>query len=91
MELKELLKGEKKDTDAIKKKMDEVNELVQKLSTELYQKAGQQYQQRQQQQHGQAGQEQESNEGETEPTSKKDENIVDADYEVKDEGKKKRK
>ena len=38
MELKELLKGEKKDTAAIKKKMDSVNELVQKMSAEMYQK-----------------------------------------------------
>ena len=39
MELEVLLKPEKKDAAEIKKKLDEVNELVQKLSTELYQKA----------------------------------------------------
>ena len=39
MELKELLKGDKKDIAAVKAKMDEVNGLVQKMSTELYQKA----------------------------------------------------
>ncbi|MEK0322574.1 MAG: molecular chaperone DnaK, partial [Nitrosopumilus sp.] len=38
MELKELLKPEKKDIAAIKAKMDEVNQLVQKMSTEMYQK-----------------------------------------------------
>jgi molecular chaperone DnaK len=79
IELKELLKD--KNVDAIKKKMDEVNELVQKMSTELYQKAGAQRQQHEQQQ----GEEPE------EPKSKNDDNVVDADYEVKDEGKKKKK
>ncbi|MBI4440488.1 molecular chaperone DnaK [Candidatus Woesearchaeota archaeon] len=39
MELEELLKPEKKDVSAVKKKLDEVNEAVQKLSTELYQNA----------------------------------------------------
>ena len=74
MELKELLKG--KDVAAIKKKMDEVNEIVQKMSTELYQKAGAQYQQ-----------EHKENESPEKPS---DENVVDADYEVKDEKKKKK-
>src|SRR3989339_1045604 len=41
MELKELLKSEKKDTAAIKAKLDEVNELVQKISAEMYQKVAQ--------------------------------------------------
>jgi len=76
LELKELLKPQEKDVDAIKKKMDEINEVVQKLSTELYQKAGQQ----QQQQHGQ-----QPNEETEEKKSKNDDNVVDADYEVKDE------
>ncbi|PIN96721.1 MAG: molecular chaperone DnaK, partial [Nitrosopumilus sp. CG10_big_fil_rev_8_21_14_0_10_33_7] len=39
-ELKETLKAEPKDTDAIKKKLDELNKVVQKASTELYKKTG---------------------------------------------------
>ena len=74
MELKELLKPDKKDIPALRKKLDEVNQLVQKASTELYQKASQQ-----QASHG-------SQEGKS---GKKDDNVVDADYEVKDEKKKK--
>lgn len=85
LELKELLKPAEKDVDAIKKKMDEINEMVQKMSTELYQKAGQQYQQ----QHGEQGHQ--SNEETEEKSSKNDDNVVDADYEVKEEGKKKKK
>jgi len=42
MELKELLKVEKKDVAAIKNKMEECNSLAQKMSTELYQKAAKQ-------------------------------------------------
>ncbi len=42
MELEEMLKPEQKDISEIKKKLEEVNELVQKLSTELYQKSAQQ-------------------------------------------------
>lgn len=78
LELKELLKD--KNVDAIKKKMDEVNEMVQKMSTELYQKANEQRQQHGQQQ-GEESQEPKTN----------DDNVVDADYEMKDEGKKKKK
>ena len=39
MQLKELLKADKKDLAAIKKSVDEINADMQKLSTELYQKA----------------------------------------------------
>ena len=83
LELKELLKPAEKDVAAIKKKMDEINEMVQKMSTELYQKAGQQYQQ------AHKGHSAESS-GEQEPENShpKDDNVVDADYEVKDEEKK---
>ncbi|MBI2650361.1 molecular chaperone DnaK [Candidatus Woesearchaeota archaeon] len=82
IELKELLKPADKDVDAIKKKVDEINEMVQRMSTELYQKAGQQYKQ----EHGQ-----QTNEEPEEKKSKNDDNVVDADYEVKDEEKKKKK
>ncbi len=76
LELKELLKPAEKNVDSIKKKMDEINELVQKMSTELYQKAGAQHQT-----HGQQA---------NEETGEKpnDDNVVDADYEVKDDEKK---
>ena len=37
-ELKKLLEPEKKDVDALRKKLDEVNEKVQAMSTEMYQK-----------------------------------------------------
>ena len=88
LELKELLKPAEKDVDAIKRKVDEVNELVQKMSTELYQKAGQQYKEA----HKGHGAE-ESSEAESGSQSHKtdDDNVVDADYEVKDEEKKKNK
>jgi molecular chaperone DnaK len=83
MELKELLKPETKDVAAIKAKMDEVNELVQKMSTEMYQKVSQEQAKKQQEQ--QPGQSQKSEETEDE------DNVVDAEYEVKDEDKKKKK
>jgi len=75
MELKELLKPEKKDVAAIKKKLDEVNQLVQKLSTELYQKAAQQQ--------AKAGAEKAEK-----PKKGNGEKVVDADYKIKDEKKK---
>ncbi len=79
MELKELLKPDKKDIAAIKKKLDEVNQLVQKMSTEMYQKVAQE-QAKKQQQGAQAG---------PQPSAgKKDEKVVDADYKVEDEKKK---
>ena len=86
MELRELLKPERKDAAAIKKKVDEVNELVQKMSTEMYQKVAQEQAKRQQQQ-GQGGAETRGSPEEN------DDNIVDAEYKVEDEekGKKKRK
>ncbi len=77
MELKELLKPAEKDVAAIKRKMDETSDLVQKMSTELYQKAGEQYK------HG-------HQQSEEKASRKDDENIVDADYEVHDDGKKKK-
>ena len=90
LELKELLKPEKKDVESIKKKMDEINSIVQKLSTELYKKAGEQYQQQHQQEHSHSGDESEKgDEGQGTDSTKNDEKIVDADYEVKGEEKKK--
>jgi molecular chaperone DnaK len=87
MELKELLKPEKKDITAVKAKMDEVNKLVQKMSTEMYQKVAQE--QAKKQQGAQAGsQNGTSNKADT---KKKDEKVVDAEYKVEDEDKKKKK
>ena len=81
MELKELLKPQDKDVEAIKRKVDEVNELVQKMSTEMYQKVAQEQAKRQQQ--GQGGAEA------RESSEENDDNVVDAEYKVEDEGKKK--
>ncbi|MBI3027594.1 molecular chaperone DnaK [Candidatus Woesearchaeota archaeon] len=91
LELKELIKPEQKDVESIKRKLDEIESLIQKLSTELYQKAGQQYQQEHSQHGEQEQQTNESNEETEETKSKNGDNVVDADYEVKDEGKKKEK
>ena len=81
LELKELMKPAEKDIPALKKKLDEINEMVQKMSTELYQKAGQQYQEAHK---GQTSGE----EAEAQDKTPNDDNVVDADYEVKDEEKK---
>ena len=83
MELEELLKPEKKDIAAIKKKLDEVNQIVQKMSTEMYQKVAQEQAKKQQQQ-GKAG----ASGKEEKP---KNDNVVDADYKVEDEEKGKKK
>ncbi len=101
-ELKEFLKEEKKDAAAIKKKMDELNEIVQKASTELYQKAAQESAAAQQNSGAAPGDstgasEREGGNAEEEPSKKSDEKVVEAEYEVKDEkeekadGKKKKK
>ena len=84
LELKELLKPAEKDVASIKKKMDEINEMVQKMSTELYQKAGQQYKE------AHKGHEAEPSDDAEAGPHPKDDNVVDADYEVKDEKKKKK-
>ncbi len=79
MELKELLKPDKKDIEAIKKKTEEMNQIVQKMSTEMYQKAAEQAAKEK----GKAGP------GQEEKPKDKDEKVVDADYKVEDEKKKK--
>ena len=80
MELKELLKAEKKDISSIKPKMDEVNQIVQKMSTELYQKAAEERAKSQPQGNEKGN-----------PKSEDDENVVDAEYKVDDDDKKKKK
>jgi len=83
-ELKKLLEPEKKDVEAIKKMMDGINNKVQKVSTELYQKAAQEQAAKQQQ-------EASADKGEQGGKSKKNgDNVVDADYKVEDEEKKKK-
>jgi len=77
-DLKAMLGAESKDFTAIKAKMDIINQLVQKLSTELYQKAAQA-----QQQHSGA---KESNHHDSE---KPKDDVVDADYKVEGEPEKK--
>jgi molecular chaperone DnaK len=64
-ELKELMKPEKKDIAAVKKKFEEVNEIAQKAATEMYQKAA--AEQQAQQQKSEPGKE------------KKEEKVVDAE------------
>ena len=74
--LKKLLEPKDKDVDAIKKSMDDLNQKVQKISTEMYQKA-QQAQQAQQSENGQSA----SNKEEKSKKSKDDsEEVIDADY-----------
>jgi len=69
-ELKKLLEPEKKDSEAIKKLMDKINEKVQKMSTEMYQKAAAEQQA------------QSANQGsEKKDSKKKDEKVVDAEFE----------
>jgi len=77
MELKELLKPEKKDAAAIKTKMNEVNQIVQKMSTEMYQKVAEEQAKKQQQ----AG----AGKGKAEKPKKKGDKIVDADYKEEDD------
>ncbi len=77
MELEELLKPEKKDVNKIKTKMDEINELTQKLSTEIYQKVSE------------AKTEKQQKAEESTKDKKEGDNVVDAEYEVKDDKKKK--
>ncbi len=73
--LKALLEAEKRDISAIKKEMDGINEKIQKLSMEMYQKA--------------AAEQQAAGAGQEQPDQKADdENVVDAEFEEKDEEKK---
>jgi molecular chaperone DnaK len=77
-ELKKLMKPEKKDVAKIKEKVEEVNKTVQQATTELYQKAAQQKE---------AAKEPEAEEKPMEKKAKG--KVVDADYKVEGEEKKK--
>ena len=79
MELKELLKPDKKDISAIKAKTDEINQLVQKMSTEMYQKVAEE----------QAKKQQAATAGAEKKQKKKGEKVVDAEYKEEDDEKKK--
>jgi molecular chaperone DnaK len=88
-ELKKLLEASSKDTSAIKKKLDEVEKIVQDAVTEMYQKASAQANQgKAPTPDGEPGEESDKSDS---PTSKKKGKVVDADYEVDDEKKSKKK
>ncbi len=77
-ELKKLLEPEKKDVEKIKAKLDEIEKVSQAAATEMYQKAAQEQQKAQAQQGQQEAPKEE----------KKDDNVVDAEYEDKKDKKK---
>ena len=80
--LKELLKDKDKNYEAIKKAKEDLVQKFQKVSQEMYQKVAQE--QAKKQQSAQSGA---SGNG----TKKKDEKVVDAEYKIEDEDKKKKK
>ena len=84
LELKELLKPDKKDAAKIKEKMDAVNKELQEMSTEMYQKVAQEQAKKQAGAKAGAGPQAGAD------SEKKDEKVVDADYKVEDEDKKKK-
>ena len=85
-ELKELLKPEKKDIEKLKAKLEQVNKKMQEMSAELYQKAAKQQAAQAQAKAGEKG----GSDGKSgDKTSEKKEKVVDADYEVKGDKKKK--
>jgi molecular chaperone DnaK len=99
-DLKKLLEPEKKDVDAIKKKVDELQRLVQDAATEMYKKAQSEYQKAHPQggagaQQGpspgsdEGGEEGDDDEEEPAPKKKGKAKVVDADYEVEGDKKKK--
>ncbi len=86
-ELKGLMKAEKKDSAAIKLKLDEMNKELQAIGTEIYQKAAQEAQQKQQAADG-AQQAEQGKGAEPKPGHGKDDKVVDAEFEEKGEDKK---
>ncbi|HLC36288.1 MAG TPA: molecular chaperone DnaK [archaeon] len=92
-ELKKLLESKERNVSAIKSKLEELNSVVQKYSTELYQKAQQEQQAERaeqamkgqaQEQQGKQAKQKESKAGKGKP---KNENVVDAEFKVEDEKK----
>ena len=90
--LKELLKDREGNYEAIKKAKESLLEKFQKVSEELYKKAAEEQAKKQGAQSGGKQETEEAEEGDDEenPKKKKDDNVVDADFEVEDEGKKKK-
>jgi molecular chaperone DnaK len=89
-ELKKLLEPEKKDIEAIKKTLEEVQKILGEAATEMYQKARQEYDAAHPQGGAKAGPApEESDSGEEGPKPKKKGKVVDADYEVEGDKKKK--
>jgi len=83
--LKELLKDKEKNYEQIKKAKDTLIQKFQKVSEELYKKAAEEQAKKQaQEQAGSKGT------GKKEKTEKKDDNVVDADYKVEGDKKKKK-
>ncbi len=82
--LKELLKDKEKNYDLIKKAKDDLIKKFQKVSEEMYKKVAEE-QAKKQAAAGKAGAT-----GGAEKAGKKDDNVVDADYKVEDEKKKKK-
>ena len=86
-ELKKLMEPEKKDIDAIRKKLDDINKVLQEAATEMYQKAAAEQQADQAKGKDPGADGKEAGDGKS-GSKKKDENVVDAEYTVEDEGKK---
>jgi len=80
--LKELLKDKDKNYEAIKKAKEDLVQKFQKVSQEMYQKVAEEQAKKQQQSQGQT---------KAKDKGKKDEKIVDAEYKVENEDKKKKK
>jgi molecular chaperone DnaK len=80
-ELKELMKPEKKDIAKVKAKLEEIEKIASEAATELYKKAAEERAKKQKAE-GKKEEKKEEKKG-------KDDNVVDADYEVKDDDKKK--
>jgi len=85
-ELKELLGKEPKDIAAIKAKSDALSKEMQAIGTEIYQKAAQEAAKKQASKAGSGQAKQGQGPGQARPNGKNDK-VVDADYEVKDEKK----
>lgn len=84
-DLKKLMEEKPCDADKVKKKLDELNRIIQEASTEMYQKAAAQYKEEHSEKEPSA-----EGDGEENPKKKK-EKVVDAEYEEEDDNKKKSK
>jgi molecular chaperone DnaK len=82
-ELKELLKDKDKNYETIRRKKDEMTEKFQKIATEMYQKAAQEQAAKQQ------AEAKTEKKDDSDKDTKKDDTVVDAEFEEKNEKKKK--